>query len=59
MGAKSGAMTDKTSAQVEADWVTHGNIARIKAQLDREPNEGKRRGLEELLAEQRKLIVSD
>lgn len=52
-------MTDKTSAQVEADWVTHGNIARINAQLDREPNEGKRRGLEELLAEQRKLIVSD
>ena len=52
-------MTDKTSAQVEADWVTHGNIARIKAQLDREPNEGKRRGLEELLTEQRKLIVPD
>ena len=52
-------MTDKTAAQVQAEWVTHGNIARFQAQLDRERNEGKRKALEELLVEQRKLILLD
>lgn len=50
-------MTDKTAAQLQAEWVTHGNIARVQAQLDREPNQGKRKALEELLAEQRKLVA--
>ncbi len=52
-------MTGKTVAQIQADWVTHGNIARVQAQLDREPNAGKRKALEALLTEQRKLIVPD
>jgi hypothetical protein len=49
-------MTEKTGAQLQKDWVTHGNIARVQAQLDREPNPGKRKALEELLAEQRNLL---
>ncbi|MEY4708173.1 MAG: hypothetical protein RJB58_1896 [Pseudomonadota bacterium] len=49
-------MTQKTGAQLQADWITHGNIARMQAQLDRETNAGKRKVLEELLVEQRKLI---
>ena len=52
-------MADKTVAQVRAEWVTHGNIARFQAQLDRELNPGKRKALEELLVEQRKLISPD
>jgi len=49
-------MTQKTGAQLQADWITHGNITRMQAQLDRETNAGKRKVLEELLVEQRKLI---
>lgn len=49
-------MMQKTGAQLQADWITHGNIARMQAQLDREANAGKRKVLEELLVEQRKLI---
>lgn len=52
-------MTDKTAAQLQAEWVTHGNMARFQAQLDREPHEGKRKALEELLAEQRALVAPD
>lgn len=50
-------MVTKTLAQLQADWVVHGTIAKILAQLDREPEPGKRRALEESLAAQRKLIA--
>lgn len=52
-------MAEKTAAQTRADWITHGNIARVQAQLDRESHEGKRKILEALLVEQRKLIAPD
>jgi hypothetical protein len=50
-------MGTKTLAQMQADWVAHGTMAKIQAQLDREPDAGKRRALEESLAAARKLIV--
>ncbi len=50
-------MGDKTVAQLQAEWVTHGNIARLQSRINSEADEGKRRGLEELLVEQRKLIA--
>ena len=49
-------MTDKTIAQLQADWALHGNIAKLQAQLDREPDAGKRKSLEESLLAQRRLI---
>jgi hypothetical protein len=50
-------MEEKTIAQVRADSITHGNIARLQAQLDAERNESRRAGLEKVLAEQRLLLV--
>jgi hypothetical protein len=51
-------MGTKTLAQLQADWVAHGTMAKIQAQLDREPDADKRKALEEsLAAEQRKLIA--
>jgi hypothetical protein len=50
-------MADKTIAELQADWVAHGNIAKLQAQLDREPDAGKRKTLEESLVAQRKLIA--
>ena len=35
----------KTLAQEQADRITHGNIARVRALLNAETNEGKRVGL--------------
>jgi hypothetical protein len=47
----------KTIAQVETEWVTHGNIARLQCSLERETNEGRRVWLEGLLKEQRELAA--
>ncbi len=47
----------KTVAQIQAEWFTHGNIAKIQATLDAETNESKRAGLEKLLAEQKALLL--
>ena len=43
----------KTIAQVEAEWITHGNVARLEYSLKSETNEGRRKWLEGLLQEQR------
>jgi hypothetical protein len=50
-------MGTKTLAQMQADWVAHGTMAKIQAQLDREPDAGKRKALEVSLAAARKLIA--
>jgi hypothetical protein len=52
-------MREKTIAQLQAEWVLHGNIGRLQAQLDREPNPGKRKALNDLLVEQRSLVLSN
>jgi hypothetical protein len=49
----------KTRAQLQADWVSHGNIARLQAKLASEQNEGVRRSLEELLARERAAIAQN
>jgi carbonic anhydrase/acetyltransferase-like protein (isoleucine patch superfamily) len=49
-------MAPKTLAQMQSDWVVRGTIAKVQAQLDREPDAGKRKSLEDVLAQQRKLI---
>ena len=52
-------MTSKTKEQTQAEWVAHGVIAGMQAQLNREPNPDKRKSLENAIEEQRKRIVSD
>jgi hypothetical protein len=52
-------MGTKTLAQMQADWVAHGTMAKIQAQLDREPDAGKRKALEESLAEQQRKLVAE
>ena len=48
----------KTIAQVESEWTTHANIARLVCALERETNDGRRTWLEGLLKEQRELIIT-
>jgi hypothetical protein len=50
-------MEDKTLAQTQADWVTHGTIAKMQAQLDREQDQDKRKALEDAIVVQRKRIT--
>jgi hypothetical protein len=50
-------MENKSLAQIQADWVTQGTIAKMLAQLDREPDAAKRKTLEDAIAEKRKLIA--
>jgi hypothetical protein len=45
-----------TVAQMQAEWAAHGNIARLEFALAAETNPGRRKWLEELLAEQRALV---
>jgi hypothetical protein len=52
-------MENKTKAQTQAEWVAHGKIAGMQAQLDREPDADNRKSLENAIAAQRKLIVPD
>ena len=48
----------KTVSQLESEWTTHGNIARLIRALEREPIESRRIFLEGLLKEQRELVAS-
>jgi hypothetical protein len=48
---------ERTNAQTEAEWVTHGNIARLQYALETEMDDSRRRGLEGLLKEQRALVT--
>jgi hypothetical protein len=41
---------DKTLAELQADWVTHGKIAALKTKLFGETDEGKRKILEVQIA---------
>jgi hypothetical protein len=49
----------KTIAQLQADWVTHGKIARIQARLASEQDPEVRRSLEVMLAQQRAAMSPD
>ena len=49
----------KTVEQLQADWVSHGNIARLQAKLASEQNEGIRKSLEESLARERAAIAQN
>jgi hypothetical protein len=48
----------KTITQLQSEWTTHGNIARLSHALERETNEGRRTCLEGLLKEQRELVAT-
>ena len=52
-------MADRTISQTQTEWAVHGMIARLKMQLERETDAGKRQSLEDAIAEQRKRIVLD
>ncbi len=43
---------EKTIAQTHAEWITHGNIARLRYALDLEKDVGRRTWLAGLLQEQ-------
>jgi hypothetical protein len=49
---------EKTVTQLQSEWATHGNIARLESALERETNDGRRSWLEGLLKEQRELANS-
>ena len=49
---------EKSIAQMEFEWRTHGNIARLERTLQRETNAGRRIWLEGLLKEQRELVAT-
>lgn len=49
----------KTLAQLQADWVTHGKIASIQARLASEQDPDVRRTLEAMLAKQRAAMSPD
>jgi hypothetical protein len=46
----------KSLAQLQTDWITHGNIAKLKAKLSGEIDGQAREKLEFLIHEQRKLL---
>ncbi len=48
---------EKTVAQMQAEWVTHGNIARLQYVLKSETDEGRRKWLGGLLQEQLALVT--
>ncbi len=43
---------EKTVMQTQAEWITHGNISRLRYSLDAEKDAGRRKLLEGLLQEQ-------
>jgi hypothetical protein len=49
----------KDNSAVQADWVSHGNIARLQAKLASEPDQGVRKSLEALLARERAAIAQN
>ncbi len=50
---------EKTIAQMQAEWITHGNISRLQYSLDCEKDAGRRKWLGELLQEQLDLVNPD
>jgi hypothetical protein len=48
----------KTVTQLESEWTTHGNIARLVSALERETIDSRRACLEALLKEQRELVAT-
>ena len=52
-------MVDKTVSQRQDEWTAHGNIAKMKAQLNAETDASKRASLEAAIAVQRKRISPD
>jgi hypothetical protein len=50
---------EKTIAQTHAEWITHGNISRLRYSLDVEKDAGRRTWLEGLLQEQLSLAAPD
>jgi hypothetical protein len=48
----------KTVTQLESEWTTHGNVARLECALERETNAGRRTNIENVLKEQRELVAS-
>ena len=48
---------EKTVAQMQSEWVTHGNIARLQYALDAEKDGGRRKWLGGLLQEQLDLVT--
>ncbi len=48
---------EKTIAQTYADWITHGNISRLRYSLDLEKDVGRRTWLAGLLQEQLSLVA--
>jgi hypothetical protein len=50
---------EKTIAQTHAEWITHGNISRLRYFLDLEKDAGRRTWLEGLLQEQLDLAAPD
>lgn len=51
-------MMGRTVAQMDAEWIAHGNIARLKYTLEHEANEARRTWLEGLLKEQRTTLAA-
>jgi hypothetical protein len=47
----------KTIAQMDAEWIAHGNIARLQQSLKAEQDEGRRKHLVGLLKEQLELLA--
>ena len=48
---------EKTVIQTQAEWITHGNISRLRYSLDAEKDAGRRKLLEGLLQEQLDLVA--
>lgn len=49
----------KTLAQLQSDWVTHGKIARLQARLASEQDPEMRKSLEYMLAKERSAMSPD
>ena len=50
---------EKTIAQMQAEWITHGNISRLQYSLDAEKDAGRRKWLGDLLQEQLAIAATD
>ncbi|MEO8300237.1 MAG: hypothetical protein ABI608_00515 [Rhizomicrobium sp.] len=50
---------EKTLAELQADWVTHGRISALNTKLFGETNDAKRKILEEQIAAARATITPD
>jgi hypothetical protein len=50
---------EKTLAELQADWVTHGKIAALESKLFGEADDTKRKILEDQIAAARATIIRD